>query len=94
MHGPRKVLIITLLSLAPVAESADPTASGDTARRSGPKAIESPSIITLCGNGSQGYNGDGISAKEALLSAPDDIACDPQGNIFVADHGNCRIRRR
>jgi hypothetical protein len=93
MHGPSKVLIITLLSLAPVAESADPTASGDTARRSGPKAIESPSIITLCGNGSQGYNGDGISAKEALLSAPDDIACDPQGNIFVADHGNCRIRR-
>lgn len=93
MHVPHSSLIICLLSVASVAQGADATAPGDTARRSGANVIEPPSIITLCGDGNQGYNGDGISAREALLSAPDDIACDPQGNIFVADHGNCRIRR-
>src|SRR4029453_16345918 len=40
-----------------------------------------------------GYNGNDIPATAALLNNPIDVAVDPAGNLYIADHHNHRIRR-
>jgi sugar lactone lactonase YvrE len=50
-------------------------------------------ISTLAGNGTAGYAGDGGSAAESQLSAPRGVAVDAQGNVYIADSGNHRVRR-
>ena len=49
-------------------------------------------ITTVVGTGVAGYSGDGGLAVSAKLSAPTGVALDGQGNLFVADLGNNRIR--
>ena len=50
-------------------------------------------IHTIIGTGTAGYNGDGIPATIAQLNAPEAIAMDNFGNIYVYDYGNNRIRK-
>ena len=50
-------------------------------------------ISTVAGTGAPGYDGDGGPATEAKLKAPADVAVDAQGNLFIADADNGRIRR-
>lgn len=55
-------------------------------------------ITTVAGSGSigvsgGGFSGDGGSAKQALLKSPTAVALDADGNLFIADTGNLRIRR-
>ena len=50
-------------------------------------------ISTIAGNGTGGYNGDGISATAAELNYPAGVAVDGSGNIYIADDGNNRIRK-
>jgi sugar lactone lactonase YvrE len=50
-------------------------------------------IITIAGNGRQGYAGDGQKATAAEFNLPDGIAVDSVGNLFVADSGNNRVRK-
>ncbi len=47
----------------------------------------------VAGSGTQGFSGDGAAAVSARLNNPGDIAFDSQGNLFIADRGNGRIRR-
>jgi sugar lactone lactonase YvrE len=49
-------------------------------------------ISTVAGNGTGGYSGDGGPATSAILAAPEDVAVDTAGNLFIADDGNQRIR--
>jgi hypothetical protein len=49
-------------------------------------------ITTAVGNGTRGFSGDGGQATLAQLSIPTGIAIDPQGNLFISDQGNNRIR--
>jgi len=49
-------------------------------------------IATVAGNGTGGYNGDGISALSAELDGPTGIAIDPNGNLYIADNTNARLR--
>ena len=50
-------------------------------------------ISTIAGTlGSAGYSGDGHVATAALLSAPQGLALDASGNLFIADTGNDCIR--
>lgn len=50
-------------------------------------------INTIAGNGTNTVNlGDGGQALVASIS-PADIVIDVQGNIFIADGGNCKIRK-
>ena len=49
-------------------------------------------ITTVAGNGERGYNEDGIPATEAKLSRPTHAFEDADGNLFIADRSNSRIR--
>ncbi len=40
-----------------------------------------------------GFSGDGEAAAYAKVNGPISIACDRQGNIYIADFGNDRVRR-
>lgn len=41
----------------------------------------------------RGYNGDGIPANQAWLSAPTGVKLDIAGNLYIADWANYRIRK-
>jgi hypothetical protein len=49
-------------------------------------------IATVAGNGTYGYNGDGIAATAAELDLPTAVAVDSSGNLFIADTANSLIR--
>jgi len=50
-------------------------------------------ITTVAGTGDSGLNGDNGPAIQADLYYPRGIAIDPQGNLFIADYFNSRIRK-
>jgi sugar lactone lactonase YvrE len=50
-------------------------------------------IITVAGNGSQGFSGDGGTATSASLNYPYFVALDQSGNLYIADTNNQRIRQ-
>ncbi|MGO9011944.1 MAG: hypothetical protein ACLQPN_17740 [Bryobacteraceae bacterium] len=49
-------------------------------------------IQTLAGDGTAGYNTDGVPATAAELNAPTGLTMDPSGNLFLADTNNQRVR--
>ncbi len=53
----------------------------------------SGSITTFAGTGTSGYSGDGGAATAARLRAPEAIAFNAQGDLYIADTGNNVIRR-
>lgn len=58
------------------------------------RKINSSGIIsTVAGNGTQGYNGDNINAINASLFHPSGVKTDDDGNMFIADLYNHRIRK-
>lgn len=50
-------------------------------------------IVTIAGNGTYGYSGDGGQATAAQLSSPFGVCVDAAGNIYIADTYNDRIRK-
>jgi uncharacterized protein (TIGR03437 family) len=50
-------------------------------------------ISTVAGNGVAGFSGDGGMAANAALSSPSDVTVDGNGNLYVADTLNNRIRK-
>lgn len=50
-------------------------------------------ITTVAGNGRNGFNGDGALAINASLNHPRGLAFDRNGNLFIADLENNRVRR-
>jgi hypothetical protein len=57
------------------------------------RVTPSGTITTVAGNGTQGFSGDGGPATSAQLYASRGVAVDAAGNLYIADHGNQRIRR-
>jgi uncharacterized protein (TIGR03437 family) len=50
-------------------------------------------ITTVAGNGTAGFSGDGGPAPAASLGAPEGVAVDAGGNLFIAEFYNDRIRK-
>jgi sugar lactone lactonase YvrE len=50
-------------------------------------------IMTVAGNRSYGYSGDGGAATNASLRYPGGVALDAAGNLYIADEYNARIRK-
>ena len=50
-------------------------------------------IAPLAGTGDRGFGGDGGPADKALLASPHGLATDRQGNVYIADSFNHRIRK-
>ena len=56
--------------------------------------LDQNGILTrIAGNSLSGYSGDGGPATSARLSAPQGLAVDSAGNLFIADSENARVRK-
>ena len=50
-------------------------------------------ITTVAGTGEHGCSGDGGPATEAMLASPIAVFATADGDLYIADHRNSRIRR-
>ncbi len=50
-------------------------------------------ITTAAGNGASGFSGDGSAATSASLAFPGGVAVDGDGNVYLSDTSNHRIRK-
>ncbi|GGR31424.1 NHL repeat-containing protein [Streptomyces netropsis] len=57
------------------------------------KVNRSGIITTVAGNGTAGYVSDGGPAIATRLHYPDGLAFDREGNLYIAEHGNHRVRK-
>ncbi|MDP9275998.1 MAG: hypothetical protein M3O99_10455 [Chloroflexota bacterium] len=81
---------------APVAVAISPDGSlyiADTNNNRVRKIDHGGNIVTVAGDGTAGYAGDGGPAGRAALKEPSGLAFDSAGNLYIADAGNNRIRK-
>ena len=57
------------------------------------RVAPSGTIVSIAGNGFAGSRGDGGPSTAAQLNSPSAVAVDPNGELFIADTGNHRVRR-
>ena len=50
-------------------------------------------VETIAGIGAAGYGGDNGPAKKATLKEPRSLFLDQNGDLYIADHGNERVRK-
>ena len=50
-------------------------------------------ITTIAGTGQEGFSGDNGPATAATLTSPRNLAIDANGNLYIGDDGNLRIRK-
>src|SRR5215204_7037725 len=62
---------------------------GHTVRKVDPHGT----ITTVAGTGEPGFSGDGGPATKARLNVPFAVAVDREGNLYITDEGNYRIRK-
>ena len=77
---------------SPVGVAVDSTGGVYISDNSQVRKVSGTVINTLAGNGNYGFSGDGGPATSAALNGPVGIAVDSTGNVFIADHGNDRVR--
>jgi PKD repeat protein len=57
------------------------------------RKVSGGTITTVAGTGTAGFSGDGGQATRAQLARPSGVAVDDQGDLYIADTGNYRIRK-
>jgi len=57
------------------------------------KVVPAGDFTVVAGTGIDALSGDGGPASQASLAYPSGVAVDAQGDIFIAEAGNCVIRR-
>jgi sugar lactone lactonase YvrE len=50
-------------------------------------------LVNVVGTGFSGYSGDGGPATKAAMNIPAGLAFDRQGNLYIADRANHRVRK-
>jgi sugar lactone lactonase YvrE len=65
----------------------------DTQNNAIRKVLPNGVIVTIAGNGSWGFSGDGGPATSAQLATPSGVAVDSSGNLFISDSSNSRVRK-
>lgn len=85
----------TVATWLPIRCAVDANAAVVFAEQGGHKVrrVSGGVITTLAGTGARGFSGDSGPATAAQLDNPTAVAIDYQGNIFVSDQFNQRIRR-
>lgn len=56
-------------------------------------SLNAQTIVTIAGNGNNGFSGDGNISTGAQVNLPTSVCRDIYGNIFMADRMNHRVRR-
>lgn len=87
--GPNALLAPAGLALAPGGDLYIAEMLGNRIRVLHPDG----SLGTLAGSGDAGFAGDGGPASVATLNAPAGVAVGPNGDVYIADAGNNRVRR-
>jgi sugar lactone lactonase YvrE len=77
------------LFVAEAGESGGGVGGGYRVRKVSPDGI----ISTVAGSNAPGFSGDGGPATQARLNVPLGVAVDTEGNLFIADSNNHRIRK-
>jgi len=78
---------------AVVADTAGNLYIADTGNHRIRKVSAAGVITTVAGIGTAGYSGDGSQATSAALNGPIGLSLDAQGNLYIADTKNNRIRK-
>jgi streptogramin lyase len=55
--------------------------------------LKTGNIKTIAGTGQRGFSGDGGPALQAKMNRPHSIQLGPEGNLYICDIGNHRIRK-
>jgi uncharacterized protein (TIGR03437 family) len=50
-------------------------------------------ITTFAGTGTAGFSGDNVAATSVQLNTPNGLAVDSNGNVYISDNGNDRVRK-
>jgi uncharacterized protein (TIGR03437 family) len=75
------------------ADSAGAVYIADTLDNAVRKVNADGTITTVAGYGTPAFSGDGGPATKAALDHPRGVALDSNGNLYIADSGNNRIRK-
>ncbi len=57
------------------------------------RKVSNGTITTVAGNGNPAFSGDGGPASAASLYMPEGVVVDPDGNLYIADSFNSRVRK-
>jgi uncharacterized repeat protein (TIGR01451 family) len=74
-------------------DNAGNTYIADTGNDRVRKVTAAGAITTVAGTGAPGFAGDGGAATAARLYAPQGLALDAAGNLYIADTSNYRVRK-
>ena len=88
-------IISTVIQAAAAGVAVDPSGSvyvADATLHSVERIDSHGQVTILAGTGTAGFAGDGGPATSAQLNSPSGLAVDSQGNLYIADTGNSRIR--
>jgi hypothetical protein len=66
---------------------------GDTGNNTVREVTPAGTISTVAGNGTAGYSGDGGPATSAELNGPYGVALDANGNLYISEYYNERVRK-
>ncbi len=56
------------------------------------RRITGGTVTVFAGNYTSGFSGDSFAATSAQLNSPDGVAVAPDGNVYIADTSNNRVR--
>jgi len=85
--------LFAIISGVTVAQNGDVYIADSLVNRVRKVDVRTGIVTNFAGTGASGFSGDGGLAVNAQLDSPRSLALDGQGNLYIADADNNRIRR-